>query len=164
VRPSRSGHGGFTLIELVITVAIVAILATIAVPTYKSYVLRANRTVAKSALAEVVSRQASYYADTKRYATNFSKLGWSSDDTLYLDREGTLKDASSSGSIYAVTLKGGATASTCPATGSPGASAYTVVATPINTQAADTTCGAMCLSSAGIKAAAGSDASNCWQR
>lgn len=147
-----------------ITVAIVAILAVIALPSYKNYVMRANRTVAKSALADVVSRQASYYADTKRYATKFSKLGWSSDDTLYLDREGNLKDASSSGSIYAVTLKGGATASTCPATGSPSAGDYTVVATPINTQVGDTTCGAMCLSSVGIKAAAGSDASNCWQR
>jgi type IV pilus assembly protein PilE len=155
---------GFTLVEVVIAVAIVGILAAIALPSYRVYVLRANRTAAKTALSEVVSRQASYMADTKRYATKFSKLGWTSDDTLYLDREGNLRDSSSSGSIYSLTLKGGATASTCPATGSPSATAFTVVATPINTQAADTTCGAMCLSSVGIKAAAGADASNCWQR
>lgn len=156
--------GGYTLVEIVVAVAIVGILAAIALPSYRTYVLRANRTVAKTALADVVSRQASYMADTKRYATLFSKLGWTSDDTLYLDRDGNLKDASSSGSIYAVTLKGGSTASTCPATGSASSSAYTVVATPINTQTADTQCGAICLSSVGIKSAAGTDASNCWQR
>ena len=147
-----------------IAVAIVAILATIAVPTYRSYVLRANRTAAKSALADVVSRQASHYAETKRYALKFSKLGWTQDDTLYLDREGNLHDTSTTGSIYSVSLKGGATASTCPATGSPTSAAYTVVATPINAQLPDTKCGAMCLSSVGIKSAQGSDASDCWTR
>ena len=41
---------GFTLIELMITVAIVAILAAIAYPSYRSSILRSNRTEAKSAL------------------------------------------------------------------------------------------------------------------
>ncbi len=143
---------------------IVAILATIAMPSYRSYILRANRTVAKSAVAEVVSRQASYQAETKRYALKFSKLGWSQDDTLYLDREGNLRETNVGDTIYAVTLKGGATSSTCPASGSPTATAFTVVATPIGSQVDDTTCGAMCLSSVGIKAAAGTDASDCWKR
>lgn len=147
-----------------IAVVIVAILATIAVPSYREYILRANRTVAKSGLAEVVSRQASYQAETKRYALKFSKLGWSQDNTLYLNREGNLSETQTSDSIYAVTLKGGATSATCPASGSPTATAFTVVATPIGGQADDTKCGAMCLSSVGIKAAAGSDASDCWKR
>lgn len=147
-----------------IAVVIVAVLATIALPSYRSYVLRAHRTVAKSALSELVSRQASHRAETKRYATTFSKLGWSADDTLYLDREGNLRESSTSDSIYAFTLKGGAAASTCPASGSPTAAGFTVVATPINNQQDDTRCGAMCLSSTGIKSAGGSDASDCWSR
>lgn len=155
---------GFTLIEVMIAVVVVAILATIAVPSYRGYVLRAHRSVAKSALTELVSRQASYEAEAKRYALTFSKLGWSADDTLYLDREGTLRETRTGGAIYAVTLKGGATASTCPAGGSPTAAAYTLVAIPINDQVDDTRCGAMCLSSAGIKSAGGSDPDDCWQR
>lgn len=162
--PSLLRVRGFTLVEVMIAVVIVAILATIAVPSYRTYVLRANRTVAKSALSEVVSRQASYQAETKRYALKFSKLGWNQDDTLYLDREGTLRDARTADAIYAVSLAGGATASTCPAGGSPSATAFTVVATPIEAQADDTACGAMCLSSAGIKSAGGTDAADCWKR
>jgi type IV pilus assembly protein PilE len=164
VIPLPARARGFTLMELMIAVAIVAILATIALPSYRQYVLRANRTVAKAALSEVVSRQASYYSEAKRYALKFSKIGWAQDDTLYLDREGNLRETRAADSIYSVSLKGGATASTCPASGSPSAGAYTVVATPINAQADDTKCGAMCLSSVGIKSAGGSDAEDCWKR
>lgn len=155
---------GFTLIEVMIAVVIVAILATVAVPSYRGYVLRANRTVAKSALSEVVSRQAGYMAEAKRYATKFSKLGWNPDDTLYVDREGNFRDTNTTGSVYSLALKGGATSSTCPATGDPSSGGYTVVATPINAQTADTKCGAMCLSSTGIKSAGGTAPSECWTR
>ena len=183
---------GFTLIEVMIAVVIVAILATVAVPSYRGYVLRANRTVAKSALSEVVSRQAGYMAEAKRYATKFSKLGWNPDDTLYVDREGNFRDTNTTGSVYSLALKGGATSSTCPATGDPSsggtasqaaadtqtpernyrvtidgtatATAFTLTATAINAQTADTKCGAMCLSSTGIKSAGGTAPSECWTR
>lgn len=147
-----------------IAVVIVAVLATIALPSYRNYVLRANRTVAKAALSELVSRQASYRAETKRYATTFSRLGWSADDILYLDRDGSLRETGTADAIYAVTLAGGAVAASCPASGSPTAADFTVVATPINNQQDDTRCGAMCLSSVGIKSAGGSHASDCWSR
>ena len=147
-----------------IAVAVVAILATIAVPSYKIYVERANRTVAKAALAEVVSRQNSYYVDRKRYALTFSKLGWGA-DTLYLDREGSLSATSSTrDSIYEVKLAGDASSTACPASGSPSAGGFTVVARPINAQASDEHCGTMCLSSTGIKSASGTDAGTCWSR
>ncbi|HEX4051264.1 MAG TPA: type IV pilin protein [Steroidobacteraceae bacterium] len=45
-------EGGFSLIELMVTVAIVAILATIAFPTYRAYVLKTNRADAMRALTE----------------------------------------------------------------------------------------------------------------
>ena len=121
-----------------------------------------TRTKTPEPLAEAPAPQ---FVPPPRATRSFlSKLGWTQDDTLYLDREGNLHDTSTTGSIYSVSLKGGATASTCPATGSPTSAAYTVVATPINAQLPDTKCGAMCLSSVGIKSAQGSDASDCWTR
>ncbi len=155
---------GFTLIEVMIAVAIVGILATIAVPSYKIYVERANRTVAKTALADVISRQNSFYVDRKRYATTFSKLGWSA-DTLYLNREGTLSESSDpTNSIYEVKMAGDAANTTCPASGSATAGGFTVVAKPINGQVNDKRCATMCMSSTGIKSASGTDAANCWSR
>ena len=163
-RPERARDTGFTLIEVMIAVAVVAILATIAVPSYKVYVERANRTVAKTSLAEVVSRQNSYYVDRKRYATTFSKLGWGA-DTLYLNREGTLSTTNSTTqSIYEVKLAGDATSTACPASGSPSTAGFTVVAKPINSQVGDERCATLCMSSSGIKSASGTDAGNCWSR
>ena len=50
VRPVR----GFTLIEMVIVVTLIAVLASIAIPSYRNYVVSAQRTIAKSALVELV--------------------------------------------------------------------------------------------------------------
>ena len=49
---------GFTLIELVIVVAIVGILSSIALPLYRDYVVRANRTEAKTALLGMATGEA----------------------------------------------------------------------------------------------------------
>lgn len=154
---------GFTLIEVMIAVAIVAILAAIAVPSYRTYIERANRSVAKTALSEVVSRQSSHYTDRKRYATGLAKLGWAA-DTLYLDRDGKLTASSGSQSIYELKLEGNPVSTTCPPGGSAAAGGFTVVARPVNSQASDLRCTALCLSSAGLKGASGSDAQACWQR
>ncbi len=48
---------GFTLIELMITVAVVAILSAIAYPSYQEYVLRSRRVEAQSLLGEAAARQ-----------------------------------------------------------------------------------------------------------
>ena len=58
---------GFTLIELMITVAIIAILASIALPAYNDYVQRAKLAEAFSNLAEFRVRMEQYYQDNRKY-------------------------------------------------------------------------------------------------
>lgn len=60
---------GFTLIELMIAVVIVAILAAIVVPAYSSYVVRGKLADATSALAELNGRMEQYLADNRNYGT-----------------------------------------------------------------------------------------------
>ena len=58
---------GFTLIELMITVAIVAILAAIAVPNYTDYITRSKFTEAHGMLADLRVKMEQYYQDNRRY-------------------------------------------------------------------------------------------------
>ena len=66
---------GFTLIELMITVAIVGIIAAIAVPNYSEYIKRASRAEAASALLDAANKQEQYFVDNRAYSTSFSDLG-----------------------------------------------------------------------------------------
>ena len=59
---------GFTLIELMITVAIIGILTTIALPQYKQYVIRSNRTAAEAFMMDVANREKQYLLDARSYA------------------------------------------------------------------------------------------------
>ena len=72
---SRRATGGFTLIELMIVVAIIGILAMIAVPSYDRYVIRSNRAVAKQFILSVASKQEQYILDARTYATTIGALG-----------------------------------------------------------------------------------------
>ena len=58
---------GFTLIELMIVVAIIGILASIAVPSYREYVNRARATEATSALSQMRIRMEQYFQDNRTY-------------------------------------------------------------------------------------------------
>jgi len=61
-------QSGFTLIEIMVVVAIVAILAAVAVPMYTDYVQRGKITEATSGLSELRLRLEKYFADNRTYA------------------------------------------------------------------------------------------------
>ena len=63
----RAGQAGFTLIELMIAVAIVAILAAIAIPSYTGYVQRSRISEATNELATLRMRLEQYYQDNRNY-------------------------------------------------------------------------------------------------
>ena len=69
---SRRGH---SLVEVMIAIAILALLATIAYPSYRNYLLRANRAEAKMALIDIADRMQQYYFDNKTYMNDFVALG-----------------------------------------------------------------------------------------
>lgn len=60
---------GFTLVELMVVVAIIGVLLAIALPGYREYVVRAKRDAAKAVLLEIVSRQEQYAGVNRAYAT-----------------------------------------------------------------------------------------------
>lgn len=60
---------GFTLVELMVTVAIVAILAAVAYPSYQDYTRRAVRSQAQQFLIDITQRQEQFFLDQRQYAT-----------------------------------------------------------------------------------------------
>lgn len=65
-------HTGVTLIELLVVMVIVAILASIAVPTYRNYVLRAQRTDATRGLLAIQGAEEKYFLQNSVYTDNLT--------------------------------------------------------------------------------------------
>ena len=71
-RPRReigTRQWGFTLIEVIVTVAIVGILASIALPSYRNQVMRSNRSAVQGYMLNVMNRQEQFRLDTRQYFT-----------------------------------------------------------------------------------------------
>jgi type IV pilus assembly protein PilE len=67
--PSRRDIAGFTLIEVMVTVAIIGILAAIALPAYSSYVIRGKLVAGTNSLAALRTQMEQYYQDNRQYTS-----------------------------------------------------------------------------------------------
>lgn len=142
-------QGGFTLIELMIVVAIIGFLAAIAYPSYNAYVTKSMRSVGQSALTQVASRQEQFFIDNKTYANNLTLLGYASNPVTF-DSDGQPGGAGQA--VYQVVIDDSTTANT-----------FLLRAVPQGTHATrDTECGTLSLNHRGQKGATGTAPAKCW--
>ena len=136
---------GFTLIELMIVVAIIAILAAIAVPWWGRYTYRARRTDGQKILMHIAQAEERYYTDHNNYPLTASSLGYA----------GTI---TSENGYYTVTLAAAPAASA--------GQGYVATATPQGAQENDA-CGPLSIDNTAVKKPLPTDASHnsngsCW--
>jgi type IV pilus assembly protein PilE len=138
-RDLRCAHG-FTLIELMIAVAIVAILAGIAYPSYLNQMSTSRRVEGQAMLLEAGSKQERFFTENNIYAASMTALGYQ-----------TNNQATENG-WYQVSV------TAADATG------YTLQAVPQGAQAPDARCGTLSLNAFGVKTESGTAASwqDCW--
>jgi type IV pilus assembly protein PilE len=123
---------GFTLAELLITIAVLGILVGIAVPNYRQYVIRGNRSAAQSVMMDIANREQQFLLANRRYA-----------DKATLEANGfALPSDVSDSYTWDITLGAGARPS------------FVITFTGIGAQAADNTPQPLTLSSSGEKAPA----------
>ncbi len=68
----RMRLSGFTLIELIIVVAIIAILAAIAIPVFRGYLMRSKASEAYTVLQGIREKEEAYFVEFKRYTTSIA--------------------------------------------------------------------------------------------
>lgn len=74
VNSNRRRQGGFSLVELVIVVAIVGIISAVAVPNFQSYMMKSRRSEAYTQLTDIYRKQMAFYLENKRYGDNFTEI------------------------------------------------------------------------------------------
>ena len=73
-RMMMKAKSGFTLTELVIVIAVIAVLMALAIPSYQSFVMKSRRTEAKELLYTAAQRQQQYFTMNNVYTTNAGSL------------------------------------------------------------------------------------------
>ena len=155
-------NGGFTLIELVITVLIVAILSTIAYPSYTNYVAQTRRTDAQIALTRTAAQLEKFFTNCSRYPTVAEYAAAPNADCA---NPGFGGPTTSTDGYYNLQYQQGGAG--CGA-GQPAASCFELTATPTALGAQLSRDGAKCASftidHTGKKTATGSEATKCWKK
>ena len=147
---------GFTLMELMITVAIVAILATLVIPSYMEQVKKTKRSDAKVELLKISQLQESYFVQNLSYAKTLTQLGLSANSIATENNE------------YTVTVDTVAPAA-CAGTSVSSCQAFTLKATPRvgGPQENDSQCTQFTLASSGLKGtsagATAAEVRKCWK-
>jgi type IV pilus assembly protein PilA len=73
---NKHSQGGFTLVELMVVVAIIGILSSVAIPSFKKYQAKAKTSEAKLHLASIYSAEVSFFSDSDSYATCLKSMGY----------------------------------------------------------------------------------------
>ncbi|GGA70955.1 type IV minor pilin protein PilE [Neiella marina] len=136
---------GFSLIEMMVAVAIIAILTTVAYPAYQRYVAEGTRSEAAAILLEAAARQEQYYLDFHTYTSSMTALGYASDPVDF-------PLSSGANANYKVSASGNA-------------NTFTLTATAINKQASrDSDCGSLKIDHLGTRSSNSdaTDVKGCW--
>ena len=153
---SRVKARGFSLIELVVAMSIVAILAAIAIPSYQAYTPRSHRTDAKSALLDLASLEERYFSTKNSYTDIPNNLG-------YTGAVAGVPFPVGLNGYYQVTVA--QVPAVAPTAGNNGTPAtYNITAQAIGTQVQDTQCLTFSVNSAGQQTATPDPNGNCWSK
>jgi type IV pilus assembly protein PilE len=146
----RNGQRGFTLIELMIAVAIIGILLRLALPAYQNSVMKSRRADAKTALLDLAQREERYLATTNQYTTSAPALGYSGTTTVTAAAPMTIQ--SGSASFYTLEVA------------TSGTTSFTATARPTGAQLAkDTQCANFIINNTGQQTISGTgNATDCW--
>jgi type IV pilus assembly protein PilE len=156
----KAKPAGFTLIELMIAVAIVGILATIAATSYQRQVIQSHRTDARTALLDLAGREEKLFSTTNVYSASPAALGYGSSTTPASTIGNAIQVGSSNGNNdYNVVIL------TPDPLQPANTNSYSITATPIpgNPQAGDTMCTSLIVNQLGQQTATPApNTATCW--